>query len=345
MELLPDYKCEHRRSDLICLSLEGTIISMVENSKCLSVNQNAYQSVILFSFTALLTILFGCQTKPIMDSGNNIESIPNQSCQSDFIIESVPKKYAKDRKLSFFTKYVNVFDINIFASSDAIDRDILRIANMLAAYLDSDRDGIPDNPDVMNRLNADDVSLCVTFHKKDMKKYGDAASYIIKQGFYSLSEGERGRFDARALEELLHMIQVNGWSLVYPEVFGNDLDRVKDSLLMQALDRATGFSLKRDREPSMKTEIREGEMTAVYPDEAWYTYDALSCGYSCLTTEFFFCAFTEMLDWPFGHSPNEWRIKNKEELKTKDPAFYQLLSNPKYKLPTKLPNGNYSVIR
>ena len=199
MELLPDYKCEHRRSDLICLSLEGTIISMVENSKCLSVNQNAYQSVILFSFTALLTILFGCQTKPIIDSGNNVESIPNQSCQSDFIIESVPKKYAKDRKLSFFTKYVNVFDINIFASSDAIDRDILRIANMLAAYLDSDRDGIPDNPDVMNRLNADDVSLCVTFHKKDMKKYGDAASYIIKQGFYSLSEGERGRFDARAL--------------------------------------------------------------------------------------------------------------------------------------------------
>ena len=178
-----------------------------------------------------------------------------------------------------------------------------------------------------------------------MKKYGDAASYIIKQGFYSLYEGERGRFDARALEELLHMIQVNGWSLVYPEVFGNDLDRVKDSLLMQALDRATGFSLKRDREPSMKTEIREGEMTAVYPDEAWYTYDALSCGYSCLTTEFFFCAFTEMLDWPFGHSPDEWRIKNKEELKTKDPAFYQLLSNPTYQLPTKLPNGNYFVIR
>jgi len=345
MKLLPDYKCEHRRSDLICLSLEDTIISMVENSKCLSVNQNAYQLVILFSFTALLTILFGCQTKPIMDSGNNVESIPNQSCQSDFIIESVPKKYARDRKLSLFTKYVNVFDINIFASSDAIDRDILRIANMLAAYLDCDRDGIPNNPEVMNRLNADDVSLCVTLHKKDMKKYGDAASYIIKQGFYSLSEGERGRFDARALEELLHMIQVNGWSLVYPEVFGNDLDRVKDSLLMQALDRATGFSLKRDREPSMKTEIREGEMTAVYPDEAWYTYDALSCGYSCLTTEFFFCAFTEMLDWPFGHSPNEWRIKNKEELKTKDPAFYQMLSRPKYKLPTKLPNGNYSVIK
>ncbi len=318
---------------------------MVEKSKCVSVNQNAYQLIILFSFTALLTILSGCQTKPIIDSGNDVESIPNQLCQSDFIIESVPRKYAKDRKLSFFTKYVNVFDINIFASRDAIDRDILRIANMLAAYLDSDRDGIPDNPDVMNRLNTDDVSLCVTFRKKDMKKHGDAASYIIRQGFYSLYEGERGRFDARALEELLHMIQVNGWSLVYPEVFGNDPDRVKDSLLMQALDRATGFSLRRDREPSMKTEIREGEMTAVYPDEAWYTYDALGCGYSCLTTEFFFCAFTEMLDWPFGHSPNEWRIRNKEELRTKDLAFYQLLSNPTYRLPTKLPNGNYSVIR
>lgn len=318
---------------------------MVENLEYLPVNHNDYQSVILFSFTALLTILSGCQTKPIMVSGNDVESIPYQSYQSDFIIESVPKRYAKDRKLSFFTKYVNVFDINIFASSDAIDRDILRIANMLAAYLDSDRDGIGDNPDVMSRLNADDVSLCVTLHKKDMKKHGDAASHIIKQGFYSLHEGQRGRFDARALEELLHMIQVNGWSLVYPEVFGNDLDRVKDSLLMQALDRATGFSLRRDREPSMKTEIRDGEMTAVYPDGAWYTYDALSCGYSCLTTEFFFCAFTEMLDWPFGQSPNEWRIKNKEELRTKDPAFYQLLSNPRYRLPTKLPNGNYWVTR
>jgi len=84
---------------------------------------------------------------------------------------------------------------------------------------------------------------------------------------------------------------------------------------------------------------------AVYPDKAWYTYDALSCGYSCLTTEFFFCAFTEMLDWPFGHSPNEWRIRNKEELRTKDLTFYQLFSDPKYRLPTKLPNGDYSVIR
>lgn len=261
------------------------------------------------------------------------------------MIESVPKKYARDRKLSFFTKHVNVFDINIFASSDAVDDDVLRIANMLAAYLDNDLDGIPDNPDVIRQLNADDVSLCITLHRKDMKKYGDAASYIIKQGFYSLEQGERGRFDARALEELLHMIQVNGWSLVYPDVFGNDLDRVEDSLLMQALDRATGFSLKRHREPSMNTEMREEETTAVYPDEAWYTYDALSCGYSCLTTEFFFCAFTEMLDWPFGHSPSEWRIQNKEELKAKDPVFYQLLSDPKYKLPTKLPNGDYSVLR
>ena len=317
------------------------LISMLDKST----HKNVDQLKIWFFLTALLTTLSGCQTKPITDSGHPVESISNRSGQSAFIIESVPKRYAKDRKLSFFTKYVNVFDINIFASSDAVDRDILRIANMLAAYLDSDLDGIPDNPDVMKRLNADNVSLCVTFHKKDMKKYGDAASYIIKQGFYSLYEGERGRFDARALEELLHMIQVNGWSLVYPEVFGNDLDRVKDSLLMQALDRATGFSLARDREPSMATETRDGEITAVYPDEAWYTYDALSCGYSCLTTEFFFCAFTEFLDWPFGQSPNEWRIKNKEELKAKDPAFYQLLSNPKYRLPTKLPDGNYAVIR
>ena len=153
------------------------IISMVTKSKCLSANQTVYQSVILCSFTALLTILSGCQTEPIIDSGNDVESIPSQSCPSDFIIESVPKTYARDRKLSFFTRYVNVFDINIFASSDAIDRDILRIANMLAAYLDSDLDGIPDNPDVMNRLNADNVSLCVTLHKTDMKKYGD--SYFV----------------------------------------------------------------------------------------------------------------------------------------------------------------------
>jgi hypothetical protein len=326
---------------LIDLDSRRIVSSMLDKFK----HQNVYQLMIWFFLTALLTILSGCQTKPITDSGHPVESFSNRSGQSGFIIESVPKRYAKDRKLSFFTKYVNVFDINIFASSDAVDRDILRIANMLAAYLDGDLDGIPDNPDVMKRLNADDVSLCITFHKRDMKKYGDTASYIIKQGFYSLYEGERGRFDARALEELLHMIQVNGWSLVYPEVFGNDLHRVKDSLLMQALDRATGFSLARDREPSMTTETREAEITAVYPDEAWYTYDALSCGYSCLTTEFFFCAFTEFLDWPFGHSPNEWRIKNKEELKAKDPAFYQLLSNPKYRLPTKLPDGNYAVIR
>jgi len=310
-----------------------------------AVSRPVYQSVLLFSVTTLLAILCACRTEAPVDSGRDLELPSKQSRQLDFTITSVPKRYAEDRKLSFFQKYVNVFGINIFASSDAIDLDILRIAKMLAAYLDSDLDGIPDNPEVLKRLNADDVSLCVTLHRRDMKKYGDAAAHIIKQGFYSLHDGQRGRFDARALEELLHMIQVNGWSLVYPEAFGNDLDRVKDSLLMQALDRATGFSLERDREPSMKTVMREGEISAVYPDEAWYTYDALSCGYSCLTTEFFFCAFTTMLDWPFGHSPKEWRLKNKEELRAKDPAFFQLLSDPKYKLPTTLPTGDYAVVR
>ncbi|MCP4847825.1 MAG: hypothetical protein GY899_07765, partial [Verrucomicrobiaceae bacterium] len=38
---------------------------------------------------------------------------------------------------------------------------------------------------------------------------------------------------------------------------------------------------------------------------------------------------------------HEWRLYSRELVSKKDPGIYRLITNPKYRLPTKLPDGVY----
>jgi hypothetical protein len=38
---------------------------------------------------------------------------------------------------------------------------------------------------------------------------------------------------------------------------------------------------------------------------------------------------------------DEWRLNTREKVRQGDPAAYELFTNPKYKLPTVLPDGKY----
>ena len=83
-----------------------------------------------------------------------------------------------------------------------------------------------------------------------------------------------------------------------------------------------------------------------YPDGAWYTYDDRSCDYGCMVTEYVYWGLTSILgaqDYPgrFDDIRREWRLNTKEKVQKGDEALYRLLSDPKYKLPTRLPNGRY----
>ena len=44
-----------------------------------------------------------------------------------------------------FTKYQNVFGVNILATEEVYDSSMLHAAKVLAAYLDNDQDGVVDD--------------------------------------------------------------------------------------------------------------------------------------------------------------------------------------------------------
>ena len=40
---------------------------------------------------------------------------------------------------------------------------------------------------------------------------------------------------------------------------------------------------------------------------------------------------------------DQWKLRTREKVRLGDPTIYALLTNPEYKLPTVLPDGNYSA--
>ena len=137
-----------------------------------------------------------------------------------------------------------------------------------------------------------------------------------------------GRFDA-ALEEVLHLISTAGYARVYPEAF----DESAGSLLTAAMDLARG-----GRFPSVP---------GSYPEAAWYHYDDRTCDYRCMAVEYFYWALTTLLGGQgdperCAEIRIEWEPCTPEALRSTDAAAHTLLTDPQYKLPTRLPDGDYS---
>jgi len=53
---------------------------------------------------------------------------------------------------AYFTKYVNVYGVNICAREGVENSKIIHAASILAQYLDNDEDGIPDDIDLTDHL-------------------------------------------------------------------------------------------------------------------------------------------------------------------------------------------------
>ena len=86
-----------------------------------------------------------------------------------------------------------------------------------------------------------------------------------------------------------------------------------------------------------------------YPKDAWFTYDDRSCDYGCQCTEYLYWAITSMLGAQEAKHRredivHEWRLYNRELVRRRDPNIYKLITNPKYRLPSRLPNGIYRGI-
>ena len=113
-----------------------------------------------------------------------------------------------------------------------------------------------------------------------------------------------------------------GYVKAYPRVFG--------------LSHGSSVSLMMDR-------ARGGYFPKVprrYPRKAWYTYYDRTCDYTCQITEYLYWAMTTILGAQrYRHEEirREWRPYTRANIERIDKPIFELLTDPRYKLPKILP--------
>lgn len=235
-----------------------------------------------------------------------------------------------------FTKHVEVFGIHIYATAASPNEKLLHAANVLAQYLDNDEDGVPDNQLVVDALLEKKAVLIMTKDSgREWRAIEADLHYVFPDSVYHdcfANEAipnaiETGRFDG-LWEEVLHLLTRHGWGNAYPSVFAP----VPGTEVALAVDRARGGHFE--------------EIPDRYPEGSWYRYYDESCGYGCQIDEYVYWALTSILGaqnlpGQAERVSDEWALATKEEVRERDPAIYALLTDPQYKFPTVLPDGNY----
>ena len=249
----------------------------------------------------------------------------------DFKITPVPGgKHMVFQKI--FSQHINVFGVRVFGTAKTPPAKLRHIAIVLAEYLDNDEDGKPDNPAVVAELVKRNAFMGVAETERAMDRLDhrafERAGFHAGQGqFASETLPDDGRFDA-TLEEVLHLITHEGYANAYPKIFGER----PGTVLAECLDRARGGQFRR--------------VPRRYPKGAWFTYDDRSCDYGCQCTEYLYWAITSALGAQAGKHRREeisveWKLYSKELVRTRDPHIFKLITDAKYKLPTRLPDGKY----
>ena len=235
-----------------------------------------------------------------------------------------------------FAKRVDVFGCRVLATDRVPDRKLLHAAAVLAEYMDNDEDGEPDDALVAETLQRRAATL-VMFGTPDeadrvlRRLPWDELEDRTLQDLYAEETHPgghlRGVFDA-SYEEVLHLVTHGGYAHAYPEVFGER----PGTVLADLMDAARGGRHRGIPDP--------------YPAGAWYTYDDPTCEYECQVAEYVYWGITSLLGaqaFP-GRGEDiehEWRLETPEELEAGDPGLYALLTDPRWNLPRRLPDGEY----
>ena len=282
--------------------------------------------------------------KAILFAGKKI--VGEKKVTAAIAITEIPEELAVFKK-SGFSKYVSVFGIHCVATPKARDEKLLQATKVMAEYLDNDSDGVPDNMLVLSHLLSRKAYLVFPrtpdeLEGMDRDQWQDAGFHagqsqwdeetrpdFIKDGVINPEVGQ----DA-SIEEVLHLLCVGGWSAAYPDIFGYE----GGSAMADCMDIARAGHYE---------EVPTGGPKAGYPEEAWYHYDDTTCNYACMAIEYMYWGLTSILggqDYPerARSISVEWAPYSRELMSTMDTCLYDLLTDPKYGLPTKLPEGDYS---
>lgn len=279
---------------------------------------------ILF-FIMLTNLNISCRST----SYNNLKSTNPFQCQS---------YQHKDMLVKIgFEKYVDVCGLAVAAEERVPDDILLEIAAVVAEYLDSDEDGVVDDINLYKSLVSNKAFFPVVFDSSENKSQDLITrmyqEYKLDLAVVSVSGEENDvknkiRGMMPVYEEINHVFFRYGYRLVYPEAFGTD----HGSKLTLCMDKARGGYF-----PNIPKD---------YPEEAWFVIEDDGCDYSsCQTDEYFYNAFVIVTGIADMHRPegacghangSDWNLCSKEKVAHTDTCIYDLILNPKYKLPFNL---------
>jgi len=263
----------------------------------------------------------------------------------------------------FFNKYINVFGVTIAAMPKTPVPEIIHAAKVYAQLIDNDENFIPDDRKIFEYHQKDPEGRNLLIVLVDTKALDNAwiafepgqpfwvPAQALRPGHSGVGHSRDGEYDI-AVEELFHKYG-KALQSVYAKDFGLPDEEAGDmwsSTLSDAMDRARGI----DRT------VKPVAGRWVYPEGAWYTYDATSCGWGCQVDEYLWHIWATNIGYyelltrqpeapkeeakPRGWCENihsEWKPCTRQELKEMDFAAYQLINNRDYQLPARIPFGEY----
>merc|ERR1712013_649198 len=221
---------------------------------------------------------------------------------------SAKVSWTKKSVLSGFDKY-EVFGVPAFCEVGGNKTKCQHMLSVLAAYIDNNNDGCPDNPPdflknvLKSTIPADEAGIGAVILTK-------------KQSFQMLTD--------------------KGYGPTWPAALG--LYSTSNSSLTRAMDKA--------RNPPSGTPLLtpvNGVWT--YPSGAWWKHPDPTCQYNrCQTTEYHWHTTASYLGMYAGMTPDIYTYNTKEKMKAGDPLAVSIIENTSigYRHPTVAPTGKYT---
>lgn len=236
---------------------------------------------------------------------------------------------------------------------------LLRVASVLAHYLDNDGDGHVDNPDVAAQLDNNGATMLMFANGEGARQVHDAEeesgeSPIDTPHWMDVNSDETAAarsMDASKIctldytklcdavdEEVFHLVHVYGFAPEYPEVFGFDPEEVSGSVLEKAFVQLNGNCSygrgeEQDRPPKCTGHFFYDDPTCDWPcnliEAMWHSVAACNGQLSASG------CFLNATEWDLCSLDQE---KTREMVRAVVPDLYAAMVSPTYRIPLNMPS-------